>query len=477
MYNKTNLIIGIDTIAITIYKNIVNEDNIRPLRQLFKENHLTKRITIDNYEYIVMNKEGMSIATISNYYDNNSDINTIVTLHGMKQVFCYKELQREHILILNWLSRYNNVSIKLIDTSYDNLNGYDKTIIIENNQTNISEQNKHNIHYTSGFRTHHIYIPIDNNELIDKIKSKIIDKERIKYKIAELNEKGNKKIIKGNYYQFINKEILNEEGNILIHPKYNIIKDKDYSSHVDFIITNQKSYFIYLQIIKDYIEELEEDYKIEINYKEPETYSNNIFIKKPQSADKAYLYDKEKRDLDNENKELYMGLFQREQSKRYKTTSKKIRLTRYENRKVFNQKDTTISHEDNNINEVFNLILNEIIKKVKTVKIYIFKTKEDVAKYKEYYNTHKKLIPLNKVAFRQLQINSKDIEKSLNIIKKHLTYNNTIEEPIIKTMTSNEIDFFNQIDSNKNKSIVDKNMIKTMIKKYGIKYIEEIRKY
>jgi len=477
MYNKTNLIIGIDTIALIIYKDIVNEDNIRPLRQLFKENHLNKRITIDNYEYIVMNKEGMSIATISNYYDNNSDINTIITLHGMKQVFCYKELQREHILILNWLSRYNNISIKLIDTSFDNLNGYDKTIVIENNQTNVSEQNKYNIHYTSIFRTHHIYIPIDNNELIDKIKSKIIDKEKIKYKIAELNDKGNKKKIKGNYYQFISKEILSEEGNILIYPKYTVNEDKNYSSHIDFIITNQKSYFIYLQMIEDYIEELEEDYKIEIKYKEPESYSNDIFIKKPQSADKAYIYDKEKRDLDNENKELHMGLFQREQSKRYKTTSKKIRLTRYENRKVFNQKDTIISHEDNNIDSVFNLILNEIITKVKTVKIYIFKTKDDIVEYKKYYNTLKKLIPLNKVAYRQLKINSNDIEKSLNVIKEHLTYNDTTEEPIIKTMTSNEIDFFHQIDNIKNKSIIDKDMIKKMIKKYGIKYIEEIRKY
>ncbi len=434
MYNKTNLIIGIDTIAIIIYKDIVNEDNIKPLRQLFKKNNLNKRITIDSYEYIIMNKEGMSIATISNYYYNKSQINTIVTLHGMKQVFCYKELQKEHILILQWLSRYNNISIKLIDTSYDNLNGYDKTIVIENNQTDLSEQNKHNIHYTSGFRTHHIYIPIDNNKLIDKIKSKVIDKEKIKYKVAELNEEGNKKIIKGNYYQFINKEILNEEGNILIYPKYNIIKDKNYSSHIDFIITNSKSYFIYLQIIKDYIEELEEDYKIEIKYKEPEPYSNDIFIKKPASADKAYIYDKEKRDFDNENKELFMGLFQREQSKRYNTTSKKIRLTRYENRKVFNQTDTIISHKDNNIDEVFNLILNEIIKKVKTVKIYIFKTKEDVIKYKKYYNTPKKLIPLNQIVFRQLKINSNDIKKSLNIIKEHLTYKDIVEE---KTINSN----------------------------------------
>ncbi len=485
MYSKTNLIIGIDSMVFTVDNKIVNEDQIRPLRQLLKQNNLKQRISKDGYDYIISNNNGIGVASISNYYNNNQDITMLISLHGIKQVYNYKELQREHIVILNWLSRYNKISIKSVDTSYDNLNGYDKTITIRDNKTNVSKQHNYDINYTSGFRTHHIYIPIDNDILIKKIKSKIIDKEKLKYKKSEyydrtITKKGKKKIIKskyaikGNYLQYIYKEIFSDNGNILIYPSYDIEDNIDNATHIDLVLTEYKSYFTYLQIIEDYIK----DNEIEIEYKQSDPYSINIYIKKPQSADKSYTYDKDKRDSNNENKEIHIALFKRNQAKRYKTTSNKIRLTRYEDRKVFNLKDTLISNEDNNIDNIFNLILNEILKKIATTKIYIFKTKDDVSVFKKHYDTDKRIIPLNKLTHRQLKIKGSDIEKALNEIKKHLTYDEAIEdEPMVRTMTSNEIDIFLKIDNIKNKKIMDNKAIEIYIRNYGIKYIEEIRNY
>ena len=389
-YNQTELSISTDTFNLSVSSNIAKEQAINELRQSLLIHKAT--IVLDNHEYIVLNKQGSSIAKINNYLigtqKSYEDI-SIISIFGISQVYYEQStISNEHKAILQWAANYQPQIISS-DITYDHYYGYDLTISNYDNKSDQLSQNDHLINYLTKFATHSIYIPLENNDnLIYEIKKKIINKQVLSDQVSQTE----------NYYQY---NYIND--NFHLEFKKTIDNTKTNATHIKLSIKDTKSYFIYLNIINEY--------NLNIEYSMTSDKQSVVILSNKLSVD-VINYDKYSRDQDNRYKEPYIIGHYKQVSKQYEEVSyRQLKHNRTELRRCYKKYNLIITPQT--IYEVMEFIAADIKELSSKVKITIFPSKTKLQEYQKALREYQKAKSKNKYIRNSININ--DYGRTLSI--------------------------------------------------------------
>jgi len=381
-YNQTNLSISIDTLNLSAPKNIATDKAINPLRQLLLSCKAT--ISLDNHEYIIYNKYGSSICKINNYLkgsQNSYEDVSIISIYGISQVYYNQAISKEHQVIIKWAAQYNPQIIS-IDYAYDHYYNYLLSISNYNNKSDQLSQNDYSINHLTRFATHSIYVPLqDNDNLIYELKKKIINKQVLSDQVSQTN----------NYYQY---NYISD--NFHLEFKKTIDNTKTNATHLKLSIKDFKSFYIYLNLIKEYT--------LNIEYSMTSDKQSVVILSNKLSID-VINYDKYSRDQDNGYKEPYIiGAYKR-LSEQYEGVSyKQLRQVRTEIRRCYKKHNLIITPQT--ISQVLEFLIKDIKQLSDKVTVTIFPSQNKLHHYKKALRQQQKAKANNKYKKNTIKINN-----------------------------------------------------------------------
>jgi len=398
-YNQTNLSISIDTINLSVSKNIATSKAISSLEQSLLSHQTT--VSLNNHEYLIYNKYGSSIAKINNYLKGTQkcyeDI-SIISIYGISQVY-NEGISKEHQAIIKWAAQYQPQIIS-VDYSYDHWYNYLLSISNYNNKSKILTQNDYSINYLTKFATHSIYVPLQENEnLIYEIKKKIIDKQILSDEVSPTN----------NYYQY---NVINDN----FHLEFKKTTNKINATHIKLSIKDAKSFYTYLNLIKEYT--------LNIEYSMTRDKQSVVILSNKLSVD-VINYDKYSRDQDNSHKEPYIiGAYKR-LSEQYEGISyQQLRQVRTEIRRCYKKQNLIITPQT--ISQVMKYLIKDIEQLSSKLNVTIFPSQNKLHHYKtalrkwqtaKAKNKYLRTIKINDYG-KTLSISTYQIEQIINNLKK-----------------------------------------------------------
>lgn len=368
-HNQSQLNQGIDTIQFTIKANLELLQT-----ELIKSKIMIKPMTdYDNeikiiYNEITIGKIFYKTISIKTYNKLFKKRKIIVELYGLNQAYSIPSSYMKSIYKIIGQVKYKPTITK-IDYAIDNHKGYNKTIILNNDNLNISSND---ITTITKFQVHSIYIPythsyskkITNKRLINSI----IKKYNLNY---EVSKKGNYTQWASKTYHFIkcdyeDTQIKNKNKDRVSYYQKIVIKDPD-------------TYYGILKLIKKENQNIV--YDSYCNYED-------IVIKIKSRDTEIYNYDKRQRD-EKEDKLKF-----------YKDTNIQI------NRLEISQKLKVKLYSD-----PISTISDKLIKELSKLKILVFSSPLKKKLYEKDYKKGKKMVGYKE---QKLLIDTEQIIKDID---------------------------------------------------------------
>ena len=395
--------VGMDKVEFVIPSNQSTEQSINKLRQSLQ----FSSVSLNNHEHIVYNQHHSSISKINNYLVGNQmkyeDV-TIVTVYGISQVYYSTQtISDDHQAIMRWAASHN-AQIIGIDVCYDNYHDYNLSISNYNNSSDQLNQNNYDINYMTKFPTHSIYVPLDGNDKVIKvIRTKIINNQVLSDEVKGTS----------NYYQY------NYYDNTNLYKEFKKTSKKE-ATHLKLSLKESKSYFIYLNIIKEH--------NLNVEYHKTNIDDDVIILSSNLKID-IINYDKYEWDKKNGNKEAKIISHYKQIAKEQYTdvSYRRLRQNRVELRRCY--KDDNLVVTPQTVDEIIEFISNDIKKISKKISVTIFKSKTAIYNYQRALRKYNKQKAINKYTRniniddygKTLSIEHTQIDKMMNNLKECLT--------------------------------------------------------